>query len=198
VTFIVLSIAIWFFFFRHKGSTLKEAQIENATGPMSVFSGKGDTNRVIGTIGKGDKIKILEESDMWSKIQIPGGMEGYINTALLKSALNPLDGGRIPPVLSGQSGQPGQSGQSGQTGGQVRSGPQGPGDDKAGGDAYVNIRSGHLNVREAKGTNSKIIATLLKGEKVQLLDTSDSWYKIRLPNGVVGYVDSRYLKTTPP
>jgi len=189
ILFIFLWVAVWFFFFRPKAQVVEEIQVD--TPQLTVFSGKGETNKVIGTVSRGEKLQILEKSDTWYKVRLTNGEIGYINSNFLKAAASPGGTGtsRPPP---GQTGQPGQTGLPGQPG------QPGPDEEKAIGEVYVNIKSGHLNVREGKGTNYKIIATLLKGEKVQLLDNSETWYKIRLPNGVVGYVDSRYIKTTPP
>lgn len=195
--FVFLWVTVWFFFFRHKEKVLEEIRVDTPSGQLTVFAGKGEANKVIGTVNQGEKLQVLEKSDNWYKVQLPNGEVGYINSALLRRA-SPTE------VAKSQPGQPSSSGQPGQP-------TSTSGDEKVIGEAYVNIRSGHLNVREGRGTNSRIIATLLKGEKVQLLEDEESkkntsktqdpkatWHKVRLPNGVVGYVRGDYLKTTPP
>ena len=56
-----------------------------------------------------------------------------------------------------------------------------------------------LNVRENRGANSNIIATLPSGDKVEVMTFSSGWTNIRLPDGTQGWVVSRYLsKDKPP
>lgn len=186
ILFIFLWAGIWFFFFRSKEDTVvEEIQINTVSGQLSVFAGKGETNKVIATVGRGETLQVLEKSDTWYKVRLANGEIGYINGALLISAF---------ATSSGERSQPG----SGQPGLPIQPGQLGTGEEKVIGVAYVNIKSGYLNLRVGKGTNYESIAKLLKGEKVEILDNSDIWYKVRLPNGTIGYAHSQYLRAGPP
>lgn len=64
--------------------------------------------------------------------------------------------------------------------------------------ATVNVSSGMLRVRSEPSSSSVKLATISKGEQVEILqkdvktDENYTWYKIRY-NGIVGYVASQYL-----
>jgi small nuclear ribonucleoprotein (snRNP)-like protein len=58
----------------------------------------------------------------------------------------------------------------------------------------VNIKTGVLNVRANKGNNARVVTTLKKGEKVEILESFDEWHKVKLADGRFGYVSARYLK----
>ncbi|CEO10843.1 N-acetylmuramoyl-L-alanine amidase [[Clostridium] sordellii] len=49
-----------------------------------------------------------------------------------------------------------------------------------------------LNVRSGYGTSYKIIGTLKFGEKIEIVEQQDGWYKIKF-NGRYGYVSGRYI-----
>ena len=49
-----------------------------------------------------------------------------------------------------------------------------------------------LNVRSGYGTNYQIIGTLKLGEKIEIVEQQNGWYKIKF-NGRYGYVSGRYI-----
>ena len=52
-----------------------------------------------------------------------------------------------------------------------------------------------VRVRAGVGTNYEVLATLNSNTTVTVLDTSNSsWYKIRTPGGIEGYMSSEYLQ----
>ena len=62
---------------------------------------------------------------------------------------------------------------------------------------YSNCYDGYLNVRSAPTTNSTILGELRNGpEGAELLGVEGKWSKVRV-KGVVGYVSSNYLQSTP-
>ena len=67
----------------------------------------------------------------------------------------------------------------------------------AGPKVYSNCYDGYLNVRAQPTTQSQILARLNNGpDGAELLGVEGSWSKVRV-NGVVGYVSSKYLQSTP-
>jgi cell wall-associated NlpC family hydrolase len=61
------------------------------------------------------------------------------------------------------------------------------------------ITASSLNVRAGAGTNYSKIATVSKGNTVEIISSSNGWYKIKLSNGKIGWVSSQYVskgKTT--
>ena len=63
---------------------------------------------------------------------------------------------------------------------------------QSGSSAIVKVKT-TLNFRQGPGTNQKIIARLQNGTKVTVISKTNSWYKVKLSNGKVGYVYSSYL-----
>ncbi len=61
--------------------------------------------------------------------------------------------------------------------------------------AMVNINSGTLNLREGKGTGTKIIKGLEKEQLIYVTNISDKdWFNVKTYDGETGYVASKYLK----
>ena len=63
---------------------------------------------------------------------------------------------------------------------------------QSGSTAVVKVKTS-LNLRQGPGTNQKIIARLQNGTKVTIISKSNSWYKVKLSTGKIGYVYSSYL-----
>lgn len=67
----------------------------------------------------------------------------------------------------------------------------------AGPRVYSNCYDGYLNVRAQPTTQSQIVGRLTNGSGgAELLGVEGTWSKVRV-NGVVGYVASKYLQSTP-
>ncbi|WP_416147704.1 SH3 domain-containing protein [Salipaludibacillus sp. HK11] len=57
------------------------------------------------------------------------------------------------------------------------------------------ITASNLNVRASASTNSSIISSLRKGTKVDLLEKSGNWYKVKVGSRT-GYIHGNYVKVT--
>ncbi|MGL6107630.1 C40 family peptidase [Romboutsia sp.] len=55
------------------------------------------------------------------------------------------------------------------------------------------ITASTLNIRSGASTNNSIIGKINKGKCVDVLEKSNGWYKIKLPNGSVGWVSAQYI-----
>ena len=55
------------------------------------------------------------------------------------------------------------------------------------------VTASALNVRSGNSTNHSIISKLYKGDTVDILDSSNGWYKIKLSNGKTGWVSGKYI-----
>lgn len=55
------------------------------------------------------------------------------------------------------------------------------------------ITASSLNVRAGAGTNYSKVATVSKGNTVEIMSSSNGWYKIKLSNGKTGWVSSQYV-----
>lgn len=52
--------------------------------------------------------------------------------------------------------------------------------------------TGYLRVRKSNSVDSEQIGTVNPGDKLELLDEMDDWYKIKLEDGKIGWVSSAY------
>jgi len=55
-----------------------------------------------------------------------------------------------------------------------------------------------VNIRTGPGTDFNVIYGLNKGAAVDLLGKYDNWYKIKLSNGVIGWMCADYISNEPP
>ena len=53
-----------------------------------------------------------------------------------------------------------------------------------------------LNVRSGPSTSYGITTKLYKGDKVEILETSNGWHKIKASNGKIGWVSGDYIKVS--
>lgn len=58
---------------------------------------------------------------------------------------------------------------------------------------YVNTDT--LNLREATDKTSKVLKNLTKNQEVEILETIDGWYKVKV-NNITGYVAEKYISST--
>ena len=61
---------------------------------------------------------------------------------------------------------------------------------------YYYVNSFRLNLRDGPSTTNKIITQLKLNNRVQILDRTGNWWRIRFGN-YVGYVNSQYLSSRP-
>lgn len=59
----------------------------------------------------------------------------------------------------------------------------------------VRVTASALNVRAEASTDSGVIAQVKKGTSLSVLAQDDSWTKVRLANGQVGWVASRFVSS---
>lgn len=58
------------------------------------------------------------------------------------------------------------------------------------------VTTSSLNVRGGVGTNHSVLFTIKKGEKVEIKETSNGWYKIRTNSGKEGWSSSQHISIT--
>ncbi|MGL5330949.1 MAG: SH3 domain-containing protein [Peptostreptococcaceae bacterium] len=58
------------------------------------------------------------------------------------------------------------------------------------------VTASALNVRKGPSTSNSIVTKVYKGDKVQILDSSKGWHKIKTPSGKVGWASGDYLSTS--
>ena len=153
----------------NNGNNGSSSSTQNGTikvnGALNVRSGAGTNYSVIGSLSNGAKVEIVETSGTWYKIKYGSGY-GYVSKDYV--------------TVSTDSGN--NSGSSG-------SGNNGSSASTQSGTIKVN---GALNVRSGAGTNHSVIGSLSNGAKVEIVETSGTWYKIKYGSGY-GYVSKDYV-----
>lgn len=64
-------------------------------------------------------------------------------------------------------------------------------------DAKLYIAIKDTKVRSGKGNRYSVLGELKRGRKIEIEDTTSTWRKVE-EDGVVGYINSKYLKETTP
>src|SRR5688500_13379089 len=58
----------------------------------------------------------------------------------------------------------------------------------------VRVATNAVNLRRGPGTLTPIVATLARGEVLEVLDKSGDWYRVRTTSGITGYVSARWVE----
>lgn len=131
---------------------------------LNIRSGVGTTYGVIGKLSKGAKVEVVSESNGWYKIKYSNGY-GYISASYVNTDTH----------NNGNSGN---------------SNTDKPSTESKLGEVTTN----GLNVRNGRGTSYSVVGKLNKGDKVELLDKVNGWYKIKYNGSKSGYVSATYIK----
>ena len=147
-------------------STTTQSGTVKVNGGLNVRSGAGTGYSVIGSLSNGSKVEIVETSGTWYKIKYGSGY-GYVSKDYIT-------------VSSSSSGNSSSSstGSSSSSSTTIQSGT-------------VKVNGG-LNVRSGAGTSYSVIGSLSNGSKVEIVETSGTWYKIKYGSGY-GYVSKDYI-----
>lgn len=58
------------------------------------------------------------------------------------------------------------------------------------------VTTSALNIRSGPGTDYGVITKVYKGDKLEVLESSNGWYKIKLSNGKIGWGSGAYISTS--
>ena len=155
-------------------TTTTQSGTIKVSGALNVRSGAGTSYSVIGSLSNGAKVEIVETSGSWYKIKYGSGY-GYVSKdyVTVSSSSN---------SNSSNSGSTSNSGNTSNSGSSTTTTTQ---------SGTIKV-SGALNVRSGAGTSYSVIGSLSNGAKVEIVETSGSWYKIKYGSGY-GYVSKDYV-----
>ena len=157
-------------------TTTTQSGTVKVNGALNVRSGAGTSYSVIGSLNNGAKVEIVETSGSWYKIKYGSGY-GYVSkdyvTVSSSNNSGSTDSGNSNNGSNSNSNNNGNSSSTTIQSGTVK----------------VN---GALNVRSGAGTSYSVIGSLSNGAKVEIVETSGSWYKIKYGSGY-GYVSKDYV-----
>ncbi len=61
-------------------------------------------------------------------------------------------------------------------------------------DDTVQVQGSTVNIRQAATTNSRVISTVKRGDKLEVIKKSGSWYQIKTESGRTGWVHASLVK----
>lgn len=136
---------------------------------LNVRKGPGTSNSVVTKVYPGNTVEIQEKhNNGWYKIKTPNGQVGWASGAYIR-----VSSDNTQTVSNTPENKPTQS------------------INKNG----VVYNCGSLNVRKGPGTSNAVIAKVYSGNSVYIQEkSSNGWYKIKTPNGQIGWVSGSYVK----
>ena len=155
-------------------TTTTQSGTIKVNGGLNVRSGAGTSYSVIGSLSNGAKVEIVETSGNWYKIKYGSGY-GYVS----KDYVTVSSSNNSGSTDSGNSNNGSNSNNNGNSSSTTTQS----------GTIKVN---GGLNVRSGAGTSYSVIGSLNNGAKVEIVETSGNWYKIKYGSGY-GYVSKDYV-----
>ena len=134
------------------------------TSSLNVRSGAGTSYSIIGSLSKGSTVEIISSSNGWYKIKRSNGSNGWVSSQYID--LNSSSSNNSTNTPSEDTSVAGKIG---------------------------TVNTSSLNVRSGAGTSYSIIGSLSKGSTVEIISSSNGWYKIKRSNGSNGWVSSQYI-----
>ena len=58
----------------------------------------------------------------------------------------------------------------------------------------VSVIASVVNIRSGPGTENKVVTTVRRGDELEMLGEMDSWYNVKLSNGVEGWIHKKLVK----
>ncbi len=131
---------------------------------LNVRSAGNTNSRIIGSLSKNAKVQIISTSNGWHKIKY-NNTTGFVSAEYINTSSTNTNSGNSTNNNSS-------------TDSTVKS------------TGFVNADA--LNVRSSGNTSSKIVGTLYKNSKVEILSTSNGWHKIKF-KGSTAFVSSEFI-----
>ncbi|WP_055069923.1 SH3 domain-containing protein [Clostridium massiliamazoniense] len=164
-------------FYRYSGNKVNfpsknTVMLGNVTsGTLNVRASASDKGEILGTLSYNTEVKIIDQVGNWYKIQYKNGT-GYVY------------GINISPkkIVTGENINPDNS-------------TNKPDNSTPAPEAKESgvVTANELNVRAGASTNSAIIGSLKKGDKVGIIKKEGNWYEINY-NGRIAYVSADYVQ----
>ncbi|WP_379970907.1 SH3 domain-containing protein [Ectobacillus sp. sgz5001026] len=130
---------------------------------LNVRSDASTSSSIVGSLIQGQSVSVLSSSNGWAKISF-NGKDAFVSLAFLKLA----DSAANSPAPSTPVPAPVQT-------------------------QIATVNADHLNVRSDASTSSSIVGSLIQGQSVSVLSSSNGWAKISF-NGKDAFVSLAFLK----
>ena len=149
-------------------------------------------SKIIAVLPKGERVEKIGESGNWSKVKLPSGVDAWVLTDFLQPASAapppapaaptakpiPVKTEAPPPPPVAKAGKPAEKGVEGPTKGFF-------------------VTKGIAQMRAEPNLKSKVVLVLKKGRKVEKLEESGEFVRVRLSWGDSGWVHKRLLEPAP-
>ena len=114
---------------------------------------------------------IAQNDNGWYRILLYGGIVGYVSPKVVSRVSEPGENPDATPA------------------------PAAKAEEAETGNTVTIRRQGNVNVRKEPKFDSEKVGTAIAGRRYPLLDTAENgWYRIRLGNGVEGYISNKLAK----
>jgi uncharacterized protein YraI len=142
---------------------------------LNVRQGPGVTHNVTTVLEQGRVVTVIARNQLttWVQISLADGTKGWVYTPLLATTANlaslPLgDGTAVNPPATNTA------------------------------TAVVSNAVYALNVRSGPVVANNVLTSIVRGTTVTLLarNSSSTWFKVQLPNGIIGWSSASYLTTS--
>jgi uncharacterized protein YgiM (DUF1202 family) len=149
-------------------------------------------SKIIAVLPKGERVDKIGESGNWSKIKLPSGVDAWVFTDFLQpasAAPSPIPAAPTvaPPPVKTEASPPPPVAKAAQPAGKSVEGPT---------KAFF-VTKEITKMRAEPNLKSKVVLVLKQGRKVEKLDESGEFVRVRLSWGDSGWVQKRFLEPAP-
>jgi len=149
-------------------------------------------SRIITVLSKGERVEKIGESGNWSKIKLPSGVDAWVFTDFLQpasTAPSPMPAAPTvaPPPVKTEAPPPPPVAKAAKPAGKTVEGPT----------KGFFVTKEITRMRAEPNLKSKVVLVLKKGRKVEKLDESGEFVRVRLSWGDSGWVQKRFLDPAP-
>lgn len=172
-----------------------QAVVVNASSGLRVRSGPGTSNSIVASLYNGNRITVLAPADNgWYNISFTGSGGTTLTGYIMGDYISTISGGgtttTTPAPSTPAPSTPAPSTPAPSTGGNPTVGRSGT----------IVGADGGLRVRSGPGTSNEIVASLLNGNRVQVVsDAGGGWYEITFSGSggstMRGYIMGEYIST---
>lgn len=189
----------------HSDSSGSSSVTAKTTDYLNLRSGAGLSNRVLLTMSKGITVTVLDNSKPdWVQVRTQNGTQGWCSRDYLTisgdsnsgSSSSPPSSSAVSSQAPSSSAPSSSSSSSGGSDGSGNSSNNGDGTDTGtSGITGATVTADVLRLREQPNTSCKVLANLVCGTNLQVLNAPASgWVKVQTANGKSGYVSQDYVK----
>jgi len=149
-------------------------------------------SKIIAVLPKGERVDKIGESGNWSKIKLPSGVDAWVFTDFLQpasAAPSPIPSAPTvaPPPVKTEASPPPPVAKAAQPAGKSVEGPT---------KAFF-VTKEITKMRAEPNLKSKVVLVLKQGRKMEKLDESREFVRVRLSWGDSGWVQKRFLEPAP-